>query len=463
MAYNAGLSVEICNPQHFLFYVVARVGPLDSYRPLAVALRYSCEGHRLVATCRETINILSAPENRVPIDAEKHLATRFYKHDKQTVTRSYLPEPNHNPSFLVPDLMDLFDNRPGPQIEDEVFSSDLTEFPFTSSCLILGAGYDSCFYTTCEVQTRPLGIAYRNENTNYYGMVVFDITDLQNVRHGIVASKAKFDLFEGLVEDDISRELFSGSAYLHKLGYESPYKRLVENIPLAPTESLDFIWPLDIYAQPQSILNRGARVMTLVECSIFTLIDSTVDIAEFDDMSIFDQPRQLPCFQTVLLRCLGKAPGRLGSTIAAGQLLRLAYAGHRDLHWTPFKRLSFEAVASAIESPELKGAKSLSLCIDDLQGSPTSLLRALSRLDGLRRVCFFQGPSRTSDDKSKQLFLLISTDAKYSHLLESKAMTFTHTFSAPFQHWFCLTFMHPEFTLPDRTIRAIQFLDWSLQ
>lgn len=127
-------------------------------------------------------------------------------------------------------------------------------------------------------------------------------------------------------------------------------------------------------------------------------------------------------------------PERLGSGPTTVQLLRLAYAGHRDLNWVLFKKLSFEAVASAIESAELKEATSLSLCIDDLLGAPTTLIQTLSRLDSLHRIYFLQEPERTDDQDSRQLFLRIFTDAEYSHLLESKVITFTHAFSAPLQH-----------------------------
>lgn len=155
-------------------------------------------------------------------------------------------------------------------------------------------------------------------------------------------------------------------------------------------------------------------------------------------MSIFDESRKLPDFQDILLKCLAGAPDRLGSTTAARQLLRLAYAGHRDLNWVLFERLSFEAVASAIESAELKEAKSLVLSIDTLQGDPTTLIQALSQLNDLNQVYFLQGPRRISDQDSTQLFLRISTDAEYSHLLRSKAIAFTHAFSAPLRHtcWF---------------------------
>ncbi|KAI1771428.1 hypothetical protein F4818DRAFT_429074 [Hypoxylon cercidicola] len=444
-------------PNCFLFYVVAKVGPSGCCCPLAVVSRPYCEGSGLVGSCLEIVNVLSSPENRTVIDAETRLAAQFYKDGGSHVDRFY----PHEPPVPGPGMFDLLGNDAQPETEEELPRS-LAEFPFISSCLLLGAGYESARYSAYEVQSRPLGTAYRDDSMKY-GMAVFDITDLHDIRYGIVAFKVihmaevKLNSWgdwdpvedsepegepEVAVEDNRPRDPLSATGYMKKFGYVGydEGNRLVvelEKTPLVRTEAFEFIWPLNIHNQPQGTAGSSVQPRTLNEQALINLIDSAIDGDSFD-MSIFDESRKLPDFQDILLRYLGEAPDRLGSTPVAGHLLRLAYAGHRDLNWVLFRQLSFEVVAAAVESAELKEAKSLIICVDSLQGDHTTLLQALSRSNSLGQIYFLQGPKRTSDLGSVQLFLRISTDAEYSHLLRSKVMTFTHAFSAPLRHtsWF---------------------------
>ncbi|XXG95203.1 hypothetical protein Hte_001463 [Hypoxylon texense] len=355
-------------------------------------------------------------------------------------------------------MFDLLGADTEPETEEELPGSSLAEFPFISSCLLLGAGYEAARHSAYRAEPQPLGTAYRDDSMKY-GIAVFDITDLHDVRYGIVAFKINYmaqvrlnswgdwDPVEDsspegepevAVENNRPRQPLSAAGYMKKFGYVGydEGNRLVDELekaPLVPAEAFEFIWPLDIHNQPQGAAGSGIQPKTIHEQVVASLVDSIVDTDSFDT-SIFDEPRKLHDFEDILLKCLAEAPERLGPTTAAGQLLRLAYAGHRDLNWVLFERLSFEAITSAIESTELKEAKSLALSIDTLQGDPRTLLQALSRTNNLHQIYFLQGPKRISYQDGMQLFLRISTDAEYSHLLRSKSMTFTHAFSAPLQH-----------------------------
>ena len=75
-------------PQSFLFFVVAKVGPGASSRPIAVTLwqgglspNEAVEGLPVARACLQVIDILSDPGNRTTIRAELGLAIDFYKND----------------------------------------------------------------------------------------------------------------------------------------------------------------------------------------------------------------------------------------------------------------------------------------------------------------------------------------------------------------------------------------------
>lgn len=90
-------------PHSYLFFVVAKVGPGESHRPVAVALRqgdlgeqFGIRGHQVIRYCIQTIDVLSDPGNRIAIRAELDLAAAFYKNDteERLLPRIKLPELN---------------------------------------------------------------------------------------------------------------------------------------------------------------------------------------------------------------------------------------------------------------------------------------------------------------------------------------------------------------------------------
>lgn len=172
---------------------------------------------------------------------------------------------------------------------------------------------------------------------------------------------------------------------------------------------------------------------TLGHQAVKSLINSTKGLKQYD-MSIFATSLEISGFQVALRHHIDKNPESLGPSVAAGQLLSLAYDGCRDLIWTPFKNLSFEAVAISLESPRLQKARSLALCIDRMQGDVDVLLRALcARLDALQQVCFLQDPSRTDDEASIHIFIRISTNPEFSQMLQSNRIMATCSYSMPIQ------------------------------
>lgn len=123
---------------------------------------------------------------------------------------------------------------------------------------------------------------------------------------------------------------------------------------------------------------------------------------------------------------------------ASAQLLRLAYAGRRHLDWVAYRNLSYEHVATTLDSAQFSNAQALSICIDAMDDPPTPLLETLVRHETIRDICFLQGPSRANDDKSSAVFAQICTSPFASTLLGSRNIFVTGAFSAPLRRAFWL-------------------------
>lgn len=91
--------------------------------------------------------------------------------------RAEAPEMTSWPDFLET-------NAGGPGLE-RPWDRGFREFPFLSTCLLLGTGYTPSTSALYQVHTAPLGTQYR-DNSLDYGMVVVDISELERIRYGIV-------------------------------------------------------------------------------------------------------------------------------------------------------------------------------------------------------------------------------------------------------------------------------------
>lgn len=148
-------------PGAFLFYAVARIGPDGSHRPVAVASwpgkkRSSSSiagplGVRLTRACLRLATIFSAAGNRVAVEAELGLAAVLYA--------------------------------------DEASRQDadgLVACPVLSTCLLVGLGFDASHDACFDPQLEPLHRAYQDASPEY-GAVILDITNLDDVKVGILA------------------------------------------------------------------------------------------------------------------------------------------------------------------------------------------------------------------------------------------------------------------------------------
>ncbi|KAJ9490293.1 hypothetical protein VN97_g2949 [Penicillium thymicola] len=200
------------SPRSFLFSVVANVGPRGASRSLAVAYRQGNDTdasvssqarvENVVADTLALIEILSGPMNRAPLEAERALAEGWYRRSQggnkteSTTERPTIPD-TPQPPFIVPDGSW---RREQPQILPELPWHDdaLNEFPFTTTCLLLGLLHDDDDATNSnstrpgDVQLQPLSTVFRGDCAEY-GLVILDISNLDSgVKYGIVGFPVRY-------------------------------------------------------------------------------------------------------------------------------------------------------------------------------------------------------------------------------------------------------------------------------
>lgn len=131
-------------------------------------------GHQIATSVLACVRIFSDPANRQFILAEMDMASEHYR---------------HMASILVPEISlpehrdDLYDTVRG-------VISDGARFPFIQTCLKHGAATDAIdagIRADCWRLNMPLRMAYRRHPS--FGAVVIDITDLNDVAYGIIASE----------------------------------------------------------------------------------------------------------------------------------------------------------------------------------------------------------------------------------------------------------------------------------
>ncbi|OAA62002.1 hypothetical protein SPI_04861 [Niveomyces insectorum RCEF 264] len=208
-------------------------------------------GADVIRCCLRILLTFSHPDNHIAITGEPALATHAY-------TRGVVSPPK---AFL--------DRQIGSRVEfglhgQPMWPSSLFQrpFPFIALALQLATSYDPALPKFHEdMRPVPLGLAYNNNNGKY-GIAVFDISDLDNVRYGIVAAGHTRVYIERIVEsmefhydyitDMPTRTPLSARAYMAKFGYESaghPFDRdaalLLETRPLITPEALTPVWPFN--------------------------------------------------------------------------------------------------------------------------------------------------------------------------------------------------------------------------
>ncbi|KAB8067061.1 hypothetical protein BDV29DRAFT_163811 [Aspergillus leporis] len=288
------------SPRSFLFCVVANVGPGGASRSLAVAYRQgrdtnSREGYwtredHAVVDIITIIDILSDPANRAPLEAERALAEDWYRrsqgdNEPEVNERPSVPD-TPQPPFVMPNAYCWGWRAEQAQLLPELPWHDdrLSEFPFTTTCLLLGLLRDdgdgdtnttnSNSVRPGDVQLQPLSTIFRGD-CKEYGLVILDISDLHNgVKYGIVAFDVHYmaDVFYRGPEFDWNPNIDpppekEPDTVLHSLRPREPLSIVewlpenyfsrakdprilrLKNSPLVHRSVLNYIWPRELENQ----------------------------------------------------------------------------------------------------------------------------------------------------------------------------------------------------------------------
>ncbi|CAH0031179.1 unnamed protein product, partial [Clonostachys rhizophaga] len=428
------------------------------------------------------------------LEAELTLARAWYQPQDDEPQDAEVPQylgqqrpefpDTEQPSFSTINSFETADSQP-----ELPWDEALTEFPFTSTCLLLGLLHDDGLNETRpgDVQLQPLETVFRGTSLEY-GMVVLDISNLDQVKYGIVAFPIRYmaevsyrgeEFGWDPVEDGPPaqepdavavevrpRALLSILKNLKTFHYTVNLRKELhvlelEQKPLADGRVLDYIWPVSYEDErrtsshgiassiwnylwsgkstdgDEDLTERVRRLGTVDEphnAQIDRAIDNLLILTQSNlslDARTVDKFQKLGEFQSQLRRRLEETPGSLGPSEAAGHILRIAYSGYTSLHWGLFKKISYEAVAAAIMSDELRGAFVLSLCVDDLKGEFNVLISAISRLSSLKHLCLLGNPDRENDDASARLCCRLSGLSRQDSQFRDKTVYLSSTFSTP--------------------------------
>ncbi|KAJ2988176.1 hypothetical protein NUW58_g4117 [Xylaria curta] len=467
----ATTSIVTASPRSFIYYIVADVRPTNSHWPLAVTLRQAtsldpnprfagqCTEDRVrqvLEDCMRIVNILTEPSNRTALEAELGLAANWYQ----------------GPNYRAPARVEVPDRQqPGvhfswknskEQVPELPWPCGIREFPFISTCL--RPALNPRGTRVGHVQEQPLGTLFRDDRLEY-GMVVLDISDLSQVRYGIVSFAVKYmcevdvsqvgdwDHVEGqpperdpvpTLEERRSRVPLTSvklmRKYMRGISLLGESFQALSRIRVVSSATLKYIWPakgvpsndFQDYSTGPSNSPGNPKYIDGLDQAIENLMQGTAHSEDFDISSI-RQSVLHPEFQTRLLSRLLKAPLSLGASKSSMQLLQLAYAGHSHLNWVTYGNLNYEGVAAALQSDQLKECKALSLCIDHLGGSPDALFDALLHLKSIREINFFQQPARENDELGSRLFAQICASSSGPSLLRERNILLTCAYSAPLQ------------------------------
>lgn len=113
-----------------------------------------------------------------------------------------------------------------------------------------------------------------------------------------------------------------------------------------------------------------------------------------------------------------------------GKIDWAAFAGCAHLNLVQFQNLTFDVIAAALASDELRETTALSVCVDHLSGDMDSLTSAVANATSLKHLCLLQKPDRRDDDASARLGAILLS-ALGEEWPGGKSIILTCAFSAP--------------------------------
>ncbi|KAL2679246.1 hypothetical protein Neosp_010013 [[Neocosmospora] mangrovei] len=320
-------------------------------------------------------------------------------------------------------------SSPSKQEEYRDAESTTCPFPFITTCLAIGASYDSKTGQVQAIHELRYDMGY-DQGDNNDGITVIDVTDLDHVRYCFV-NFGSGDIYAGDEDDEDPQNALPsdnpatetplpGREYLR--GYYSESDEMVQrnmdviealdNTPLVEEVALARTWPWGGWkeeaklkaTEPLPDIQGGNTTKSLRDMAAAKLFDRLLTSRDDDfDPSLLDEVRNFPGFQRMVKEYLLCHPEKVGPTHASAHLLQLAYAGEDCLKWNLFTELDPKTIQVALASDALKGATGISLTASS-NHEPAELLKALASLDRLHTLQVLDRPDREDEDASNRLF-----------------------------------------------------------
>ncbi|KAK0668118.1 hypothetical protein QBC41DRAFT_394541 [Cercophora samala] len=453
-------------PDALVVYIVAKLGlnGTGQHYPLAVVKREgglidldAVQGRDVLSAILGTVAVFSDPANHVGIESELSLADQFYQDPNNRLHRTEL---SNTPAWMRRCI--------APQWECGV-----PEFPFISTCLLLGVAFDRERGVGLPALHAPLGTVFSDTNMEY-AMAVVDITDLNSIRYGITAFRSSVmiqihepprehdeysdwgdsdppGLRELRLEDNRVRDPLSAAAYMAKFEYK-PCDSLVENldkVELIDTEALERIWPLSTAELPALSVSPTEEDFELVSLIDALLETERLDISE----TLLAQLTRAANWKQILRHQIQTLSHDIGHLPITGQLLGLTFANELHLNLAPFNKLSSLSLFAALETARATPV-SISLNIDTLHDSPTAMIDALLTKPPLKSLYLLQSPTSTSDTPSKTFFSALTTHPG-NPLAHFKKLHVSVLFSSPFSGELFFPVTSPAPHLPTHPIQHL--------
>ncbi|KAI0884592.1 uncharacterized protein GGS22DRAFT_200347 [Annulohypoxylon maeteangense] len=393
----------------FIYYITTSIDgvlhPLAAVIHTAFAMPLAHSGQQILHSCAGIITLLTDPANRFAIESERSMAVDYY--------RGGCSESDWD----VPDNF----------LTGNEFAYH--EFPIIQTCALLGASLVSLGPKGkgdgYKFGTANLADVHKYLHPQYYGMVIIDITDLDDLRYGIMQFRHDYNRLMTISMSEGTTRAISAAQYRalflqHQQVSEKDDMDTVKKLgrfKLIGEETIVFSRPQHAGVDPH---DSYSPTHPLVDQCIDVLINSTSEIESFD-MTIFELPLLTNSFKATLQRLLLQKFEHLPQTCSVGQLLALAYEGNTQLNLVHFRGLSAKVLASALETDLLNDVAELCFRIDDIHGTPDEVIDAISDRPSLRHVCFLLGPLRWRGAWSVELWRAIH---RRPQLLKNAKVTF---------------------------------------
>ncbi|KAH9904819.1 hypothetical protein F4778DRAFT_47254 [Xylariomycetidae sp. FL2044] len=317
--------------------VVAKVGSI--YRRLATA--YSCysSGPYVARTCLRLLVIFSCVLNLEAVRQELAVATKVFEVRDSTDSNADGLDNNH--SCL---------------------------FPFITTCLILGASYDPRrnFYDRIDHEIgygkEPFGLGSA-KNSEKLGIAVVDITDLSNLPYCFVLP-ASFE-FPAHVSHLACNTPLSVKDYLDACCDYRFLSSMGRDVLVRDFQRHELIgfraladiwplgnWPLDDATPTASNKALSGNLKSLKSIALDMVVMEALATKDFD-ISLLDQVRKIPGFQSSFRDCLTSHADKAVSSPSATQLMQIAFAGQKRVDLGQFDRIPVRLIQSVLQSPEI--------------------------------------------------------------------------------------------------------------